>query len=81
MTHFNMEQITEQPDKIYVEIDHRFNVAIVRKDVGMELRVYPRSGGELWDFPFVVFEVDESEVNALEVADGLNPTSENGGDQ
>jgi hypothetical protein len=81
MTHFIMEQVTEQSDTIYVEIDHRFNVAIVRNDTGMELRVYPRSGGELWDFPFVVFEVDESEVNALEAADGLNLTSGNGGNQ
>lgn len=66
MTHFNIEQHTDRPDRIYVEVDQRFNVAIVRIDSGLELRVYPRTEGELWDNPFVTFEVAESEVVVLE---------------
>jgi hypothetical protein len=66
MTHFSIEQVTDMPDRIYVEIDRRFNIAIERTDNGLELRVYPRTDGELWDHPFVTFEVDESEVGALE---------------
>ena len=35
-------------------------------EAGLSLRVYPRTKGELWDFPFATFEVDESEIVALE---------------
>jgi hypothetical protein len=73
MTRFNIEQVTDWPDRIYVEVDHRFNVALVRTGVGLELRVYPRSDGELWDAPFTTFVVDEGEIIALEIADGLTP--------
>ena len=66
MTVFNMEPITEQPDRLYVEVDHRFHVVIERSGDGLALHVYPRTGGELWDYPFTTFEVDEAEVLALE---------------
>ena len=73
MTRFNIEQVTDWPDRIYVEVDSRFNVALVRTDAGLELRIYPRSDGELWDAPFITFTVDEAEIIALEIADGLTP--------
>jgi hypothetical protein len=66
MTHFNIEQITEQPDRIFVEIDRRFNVVIERSDTGLELRVYPLTDGEIWCEPFTTFAVDEAEIIALE---------------
>ena len=66
MTHFHVEQITEQPDRIYVEIDGRFIVVIERGGDGLALHVYPRTKGELWDTPFTTFEVDEAEIIALE---------------
>jgi len=66
MTHFNIEQITDQPDRIYVEVEHRFNVVIERTKTRLALHVYPRTAGELWDSPFATFEVDESEIFALE---------------
>jgi hypothetical protein len=66
MTTFNTEQLTEQPDRIYVEIDRRFNIVIERTGDGLALHVYPRSNGELWDYPFTTFEVDEAEILALE---------------
>ncbi len=66
MTAFNIDQVTEQPDRIFVEVDRRFNVAIIRSETGLELRIYPRTEGELWDAPFTTFEVDESEILALE---------------
>ena len=66
MTHFNIEQITEQSDRIYVEVDRRFNIVIERTETGLELRVYPRTEGLLWDAPFTTFEVDEAEILALE---------------
>ncbi len=66
MTHFNIEQTTDLPDRIYVEIGRRFNIAIERTGHGLKLSVYPRTAGELWDHSFVTFEVDGSEVGALE---------------
>jgi hypothetical protein len=66
MTVFNIEQLTEQPDRIYVEVDRRFNVVIERTEDGLALHVYPRTNGELWDAPFATFEVDEAEIIALE---------------
>jgi hypothetical protein len=81
MTRFNIEQITEQPDRIFVEIDRRFDITIVRTEEGLELHVYPRTDGELWDAPFTTFVVDEAEIHALEVADELLRPSGNGGGQ
>ena len=60
------ELFTEQPDRIYVEIDHRFNIVIERTEDGLALHAYPRTNGELWDHPFTTFEIDESEIVALE---------------
>jgi len=66
MTAFNIDLITDQPDCIYVEIGRRFNLAIERTETGLSVRVYPKTNGELWDFPFTTFEVEESEIAALE---------------
>jgi hypothetical protein len=66
MTVFNLELLTDQPDRIYVEVDRRFNVVIERSEDGLALHVYPRTNGELWDNPFTTFEVDEAEIIALE---------------
>jgi hypothetical protein len=67
MTHFIIEHQTERPDRIFVEVDRRFDVAIVRTEGGLELQVYPRTDGDLWIEPFTTFIVDEAEVAALEV--------------
>jgi hypothetical protein len=66
MTAFNIDLNTEQSDRIYVEVDGRFNLAIERTETGLELSVYPRTEGLLWDAPFTTFEVNEDEVRALE---------------
>ena len=66
MTAFNIDLNTELPDRIFVEVDHRLDVAIIRTETGLALRVYPRTDGELWCEPFTTFEVDEAEIIALE---------------
>ena len=66
MTAFNIDLVTEQPDRIFVEVDRRFDVAIERTETGLSIRVYPRTDGELWDNPFVTFDVDEGQVIELE---------------
>ena len=66
MTVFHIDLNTEQPDRLFVEVDSRFHVAIEPTGTGLALRVYPRTNGELWDNPFVSFEVDEAEIIVLE---------------
>ncbi len=66
MTTINTEFLTNQPDRLYVEIDRRFNVVIERTETGLELRVYPLTKGEIWDAPFDTLELDEAEIVALE---------------
>jgi hypothetical protein len=66
MTAFTIDLSTDLPDRIFVEVDRRFDVAIERTETGLSLRVYPRTAGELWDYPFTTFEVDEAEILELE---------------
>ncbi len=66
MTHFNIDHRTDQADRIFVEIDRRLDVCIIRTEAGLELRIYPRTDGALWEDPFTTFEVDEGEIAALE---------------
>ena len=68
MTAFNIDLNAEQPDRIFVEVDRRFDVAIERTKTGLSIRIYPRTDGELWSEPFTTFDVDESEITALETA-------------
>jgi hypothetical protein len=68
MTAFNIGLNTDRADRVFVEVDCRFDVAIIRTETGLELRIYPRTNGELWDYPFTTFEVDEAEITALEAA-------------
>jgi hypothetical protein len=66
MTTFKISGGTTQPDRIYVEVDRRFNIVIECTEDGLAPHVYPRSNGQLWDAPFTSFEVDEAEIIALE---------------
>ena len=66
MTTFNIDLKTERPDRIFVEVDRRFDVAIIHTETGLELQIYPRTNGELWEYPFTTFEVHEAEIPALE---------------
>lgn len=45
ITTINTELLTGQPDRLYVEIDHRFNIVIERTEGGMALHVYPLTQG------------------------------------
>jgi hypothetical protein len=66
VTTFSIDQNTDQPDRIFVEVDRRFDVAIIRTEAGLELRIYPRTEGELWDDPYTTFDVNEAEIVAHE---------------
>jgi hypothetical protein len=66
MTLFDIHHDTERRDRIFVEVDRRLDVAIVRTSTGLTLEVYPRTDGELWVEPCTTFQVTESEIAALE---------------
>ena len=66
MTAFSIYQRSNQLDRVHVEVDRRFHVVIERTGAGLELRVYPRTKGELWCDPFDTFEVDETEIVTCE---------------
>lgn len=54
------------PNIAYVDIGGRFNLAIEVTDGDIELRLYPITHGEIWDAPYTTFNVDRTEIEALE---------------
>jgi hypothetical protein len=66
MTKFEFQHSDYQTDRAFVEIDNRFDVALIRTEAGLRIEVCPITDGEVWDDPFRRFEVDESEILALE---------------
>lgn len=66
MTNFNIQHSSDRPDRVFVSIDNRFDVALIRTGDGLRLSVFPFTDGAVWDDPFERFEVHESDVRALE---------------
>lgn len=66
MTHFTIDHHTGWADCMFAEVDRRFAVCIIRTEAGLEIRVYPRTDGALWDEPFDTFAVNEQEIIDLE---------------
>ena len=66
MTAFTIDLNTKQPERLFVEVDRRFEIVIDRTEKGLSIRVYPRTAGEQWDYPFTTCEVDEAEIIELE---------------
>jgi hypothetical protein len=66
MTHFNIQHNTGLSDRVFVALDNRFDVALIRTDGGLRIEVFPITDGEVWCEPSDAFEVDEEEVRKLE---------------
>lgn len=67
MTHApNIEKKTVMGESICVDMGRRFRVILDHTAEGLSVRVYPRTAGELWDYPVDVFEVSEADIIALE---------------
>jgi len=66
MTKFNIQHSTGLSDRACVTIDGRLIVALIRTEDGLEIAVYPITGGQIWDDPFDRFTVDEAEIRELE---------------
>ena len=58
--------------RAFISVDNRFKVEIRRDapppmaSAQLVLKVYPVTGGEIWDEPYEVFAVDEGRVIELE---------------
>lgn len=67
MTHTpNIQKNIIMGESICVDMGSRFRVMLDYTAEGLSMRVYPRTAGELWDYPVDVFEVNEADIVALE---------------
>lgn len=67
MTTFALEILTDDlPDRAYLRVDDRFDIAVLRTPHGIEFRVFPVTNGETWMEPYEVFFVDEARIIELE---------------
>jgi hypothetical protein len=66
MKKFNIQYDIDRPDRVFVAVDNRFDVAVIRTEDGLRIQVFPITDGQVWDDPFERFEVYEDEVRALE---------------
>jgi hypothetical protein len=67
MAKFNIQYSGDRPDHVFVAIDNRFDVALIRTEEGLRINVFPITDGQVWDDPVERFEVSESEVQELEL--------------
>ena len=66
MTKFNIQHNTGLSDRVFVALDDRFDVALIRTADGLEIEVYPITDGEVWCEPCDRFAVDEADIRELE---------------
>ena len=66
MTKFSIQHSDDRPDRVFVSIDNRFDVAVIRSEDGIRIAVIPITDGEAWAATVVRFEVYESDIRDLE---------------
>ena len=66
MTKFSIQHNTGLSDRVFVAIDDRFDIALIRTEDGLSIEVYPITNGQVWCDPCDRFEVDEDEIRELE---------------
>jgi hypothetical protein len=66
MTRFNIQHNTGLSDRVFVSLDDRFDVALIRTEGGLRIEVFPITDGEVWCEPSDAFEVCEEDIRALE---------------
>lgn len=60
---FEIEHLPEEsPDRVYVMVDGKYDVVIVRTEDGLVVRVFPHD----WDYPIDNLQVLDSDVEELE---------------
>lgn len=65
MTKFHIQHNTGLPDRVFVALDDRFDVALIRTASGLAIEVFPITDGEVWCEPCDRFAVDEEEIRKL----------------
>jgi hypothetical protein len=70
MTYFNIQHNTGLDDRIFVNLDDRFDVALIRTENGLRIEVFPITEGKHWGDPTDAFEVHENEIRKLEQENG-----------
>ncbi len=63
---FSARQDVRLPDHVFIALDDRFEIALIRGADGLSIEVYPITGDVVWDNPFDRFEVDEEVIRKLE---------------
>ena len=66
MTKFNIQHNTGLSDRVFVTLDDRFDVAVIRTEDGLRLEIFPITDGEAWCDPCDRFEVSEADIRELE---------------
>jgi hypothetical protein len=62
MADFEFEQVDDLPDRGYVRVDGRYDIAIVRTDEGIIIDVYPMD----WDYPIDTMGVCDNDIAKAE---------------
>lgn len=66
MTRFNiLHDNDSRPDRVFVQIENLYDVAVIRTPEGLRLEVYPLTDGCVWDDPIDRFEVLDCDVEDL----------------
>ena len=60
------------PDHVFLTLDDRFDIALIRTGDGLRIEVFPITDGQVWDNPFDRFEVDEEAIRELEREMGVD---------
>jgi hypothetical protein len=63
---FSARHDVRLPDHVFITLDDRFEIALIRTGDGLTIEVYPITGGEVWDNPCDRFDVDEEAIRELE---------------
>jgi hypothetical protein len=63
---FTTRHDADLPDHVFVTLDERFDVTLIRTRDGLKIEVYPITDGDPWDDPCARLKVDESEIRELE---------------
>lgn len=60
MAKFQCDQTED--DQVYLTVDDRYSLTIIRTDEGIIVDVWPIENGEYWDTPFTSVKVLDSDV-------------------
>ena len=57
-------------DRVFVTVDGRYSLTIIRADEGLIVDVWPIENGEYWNVPYTSLQVFDNDVPPLSELDG-----------